>query len=106
MLTAMAPFVVMLSALCAWRLTVGISRPGASAVAKARRIADGGLSQDHAGTAVHAKDEPGRLPPFSIDIKRRNLVSTRVCAPPAHAVHKTADKRPRPETQKAWLDAS
>ena len=62
LLTALAVFVLMLSAFCAWRLTIGITRPIGKAAAMARRIADGDLAQEG---AVHvdaaSKDESGQL---------------------------------------------
>ena len=62
LLIALAAFVVMLSALCAWRLTIGITRPVGKAVAMARKIADGDLSQQEENDkAAHAKDESGQL---------------------------------------------
>jgi methyl-accepting chemotaxis protein len=62
LLVALAVFVLALSMLCAWRLTVGITRPIGKAAAMARRIADGDLSQD-ASIAVDrtSRDESGQL---------------------------------------------
>ncbi len=62
LLVALAGFVLALSLLCAWRLTVGITRPIGKAAAMARRIADGDLSQD-ASIVVDrtSRDESGQL---------------------------------------------
>ncbi len=62
LLTALAVFVLALSAFCAWRLTVGITRPIGKAAAMARRIADGDLSQD-ASVKIDpdSRDETGQL---------------------------------------------
>jgi methyl-accepting chemotaxis protein len=62
LLVALAVFVLALSVLCAWRLTVGITRPISKAAAMARRIADGDLSQD-ASIAIDrtSRDESGQL---------------------------------------------
>jgi len=62
LLTALAVFVLALSAFCAWRLTVGITRPIGKAAAMARRIADGDLSQD-ASVKIDpdSRDESGQL---------------------------------------------
>ena len=62
LLVTLAFFVLILSALCAWRLTVGITRPIGKAVAMARRIADGDLSQDASITVdASSRDESGQL---------------------------------------------
>ncbi len=62
LLVALAVFVLALSMLCAWRLTVGITRPIGKAAAMARRIADGDLSQD-TSIAIDrtSRDESGQL---------------------------------------------
>jgi methyl-accepting chemotaxis protein len=55
---ALAGFVLSFGALCAWRLTVGITAPLRSAVAVARRVAAGDLSVD---IRVNSSDETGQL---------------------------------------------
>jgi methyl-accepting chemotaxis protein len=62
LLIGLAVLVLMLSAFCAWRLTVGITRPIGKAAAMARRIADGDLSQDGAGGIdANSRDESSQL---------------------------------------------
>ncbi len=57
-LILLAVLAVAFGAVCAWVLTRGITRPLASAVQAARRVADGDLSSD---IAVHGRDETGQL---------------------------------------------
>ncbi|XHS76340.1 methyl-accepting chemotaxis protein [Burkholderiaceae bacterium UC74_6] len=59
MLSLLAVFVISLGALIAWRLSTGITRPLANAVAAARRVADGDLTNAFDGR--HSQDETGQL---------------------------------------------
>jgi len=59
MLILLAVFVISLGALIAWRISIGITRPLANAVAAARRVADGDLTGAFDGQM--AKDETGQL---------------------------------------------
>ncbi|MFC4278181.1 methyl-accepting chemotaxis protein [Achromobacter aloeverae] len=57
-LILLAALALAFGSLCAWALTRGITRPLASALVAARRVADGDLSSE---IAVHGRDETGQL---------------------------------------------
>lgn len=62
MLILLASLVVTFGVVCAWLLTVSITRPIGRAVAAARRIADGDLAgSDAPGAVGYSKDETGQL---------------------------------------------
>jgi methyl-accepting chemotaxis protein len=62
MLILLAALVLAFSGLCAWWLTVGITGPIKRAVAVARRVADGDLSNDKLNeNTIYAQDEAGQL---------------------------------------------
>ncbi|WP_454690430.1 methyl-accepting chemotaxis protein [Achromobacter aloeverae] len=57
-LIVLAILVLAFGAVCAWLLTRGITRPLASAVDAARRVAEGDLSSE---IVIHGRDETGQL---------------------------------------------
>jgi methyl-accepting chemotaxis protein len=58
LLLALEGLILTLGVLCAWYLTVGITRPIHSAVTISRRVAEGDLTSD---VQVNSKDETGQL---------------------------------------------
>ena len=111
LLVALAGFVLALSLLCAWRLTVGITRPIGKAAAMARRIADGDLSQD-ASIVVDrtSRDESGQLLQALARHERQPGAHRRArCAPaprpspppPARSPRATRTCRPAPSSRPA-----